>query len=241
MSVKNYFDLHSHHHAYHKQPGHYEPIMNYLKNFQPNKRKKILDFGCGDGFFIETMIKSGINGKFYGLDLSTSMISLANKKFPNNEADLFIADGFMLPLKEDFKLDIIHIDAVLHHIIENTRKKSLLKVEKIIDQLVKKLSENGILIVEEMNYVSYVFPSLTAFCIFYGLKFLNFFKIDLGKLSTEIKLGLEVNFFYDKQLKKFLEKYGNVEQIRKKVIKSSKRKHLLLLKEQGPVAFAVRI
>jgi len=241
MSVKDYFDKYSHHHAYHKKPNHYEAILKYLKNLEPTKTKKIFDFGCGDGFFIQKMKENGIKGEFYGSDLSKSMIYLAKKKFPNRDVNLFVADGFNLPLLQGTCFDIIHVDAVLHHLIGKTRKESLAMVETIIDKLGKTLSKNGILIVEEFNFVSYFSPSITSILVFYGLKILNFLKLDLSKFSDEIKPGLEVNFFNDLQLKKILEKYGNVQQLRKKSVKNLKWKHLFLLKEQGHISYSVNM
>ena len=241
MSVKDYFDQQSHHHAYHKKPGHYDPITNYLKKLEPKKRKKILDFGCGDGFFIKKMIETGVNGEFFGSDISLSMLKIAKKQIPKKDVYLFVADGFKLPLKEGTNFDVIHIDAVLHHLIGKTRKQSIVKVEKIIEKLGTILSDNGIIIVEEFNFVSYFIPSISSFFLFYALKFLNFLNIDLSKISDEIKPGLEVNFFNDIQLKKLLEKYGTVQQLRKKMVKRLKWKHLFLLKEQGHISYAVKI
>ena len=240
VKVKDYFDLHTHRHKYHRMPHYYDATMNYLKKLEPAKRKKILDFGCGDGYFIKKMIENGLEGEFYGSDLSPSMINLAKKEFRDKDVNLFVADGFKLPLKIDTNFDIIHIDGVLHHIIGKTRQESIAKVEKIIDKLTKTLSENGSLIVEEVDFVSYIFPSITSIFVFYFLKLFNFFNMDLSKISDEIRPGLEVNFFNDQQLKKLLEKYGNVQQIRKKM-KKMKWKRLFLLKEQGNISYVVRI
>jgi len=187
------------------------------------------------------MIEGGVEGEFFGSDLSLAMVHLAKEKFQNEDVNLIVADGFMLPLKTGTKFDIIHVDAVLHHLIGKTRKESIRKVEKILDKLGKTLSENGFLIVEEFNFVSYLFPSISSTFVFYCLKLLNFFHLDLSKISNEIQPGLEVNFFNDKQLKKLLEKYGTVQQIRIKRNKSLMWKRLFLLKEQGPMAYSIRI
>ncbi len=202
---------------------------------------KIFDFGCGDGFFIKKMIDDGIEAEFFGSDLSTSMINLSKEKFRNEDVNLFVADGFMLPFSAKTKFDIIHVDAVLHHIIGKTRRESIVKVEKILEKLGKALSENGRIIVEEFNFTSYFIPSISSFIVFYFLKLFNFLKLDLSKIYDEFQPGLEVNFFNDKQLKKLLEKYGEVEQIRKIRKKSLIWKRLFLLKEQGTISYSVRI
>ena len=117
------------------------------------------------------------------------MVNLAKEEFPNKDVGLFVADGFKLPLRENTKFDIIHIDGVLHHLIGKTRKESFTKVEKILNILGKALSNNGVLIVGEFNFVSYLFPSFTSFFVFYCLKLINFFNLDISKFSDEVKPG----------------------------------------------------
>jgi len=239
-NVKDYFDSHSHSHKYHRMPHYYDATMNYLKKLEPSKRKKSLDFGCGDGFFIKKMIENGFEGECYGSDISRSMINFAKEEFRDKNVNLFVADGFNLPLKTDTNFDIIHIDGVLHHIIGKTRKESITKAEQIIEKLTKILAKNGSLIVEEINFISYLFPSISSNLVFYFLKLFNFLKMDLSKIANEIQPGLEVNFFNEQQLRKLLEKYGTVQQIRKKM-KKMKWKRLFLLKEQGNISYVVRI
>jgi len=241
LSVKSFFDTHSHHHAYHKDPTFYDPIVNYLKKTELGGRLRILDLGCGDGKFIKSMIAGGVKGEFYGADISFSMINLAKEDLRDKGAELLVADGFKLPIKAGFEFDIIHIDAILHHLIGKTRGKSIQQVHRILDILVKSLSENGALLVEEFNFVSYCIPSITSFMLFYGLKLLNFLHLDVRKVTNEIQPGLEVNFFYDKQLQKLFEKYGSVQIIRKKRHKVSRWKHLFLLKETGNISYLVRL
>ena len=57
MKVNEYFDMHSHHHAYHKDGGKiYHPVTNFIKNLK-NESIKILDFGCGDGNFLKHILE----------------------------------------------------------------------------------------------------------------------------------------------------------------------------------------
>ena len=241
MSVKNYFDNHSHHHAYHNDPIYYKPIIDFIKKNESKKTRKILDFGCGDGMFLQQMIKGGIQGEFIGTDISISMINLAKQKLPKDNVQLIVSDGFKVPFKNDAEFDFIHLDMVLHHLIGKNREQSFRLAEKFLDIISDSLSKQGKIIVEEWNYLSYVIPSFSSFLIFYGLKFLNKTKIDAHKISDEIQLGLEVNFFEQKQLEKLLSKFGHVELIRKKPIHVTNGKKLFLLKEVSMVSYAVTI
>jgi methylase of polypeptide subunit release factors len=185
------------------------------------------------------MILSGVNADFTGSDISPMMINSAKKNLEGQRVDLFVADGFRLPLKPEIKFDLIHIDSVLHHLIAKTRPKSLCLANQFLNILANFLSSNGILIVEEMYYDSYLIPYVTSSIVFYSLKLLNFVNLDISKLKNDVKLGLEVNFFYDKQLRRILERYGVVHVIRKIPSKLSKLQRILLLEERGIISYMI--
>jgi SAM-dependent methyltransferase len=208
--VKSYFDMHIHDDAYHKGSDFYLSLIeNLKKQFKLDKKIKILDIGCGDGNFIKDMIKSNIDADFIGIDISLNMIDLAKDNIKcHSRVQLINADGFNLPLKSDHRFDIIHMDCVLHHLIGKTRSNSIGLCSQLLHMLTSRLSENGILIIEEWNYTSYFIPQLTSAIIFYGLKLLNFLHLSITKIISEIKPGLEVNFFHEKEIKKLLTSNG---------------------------------
>src|SRR5215469_3335181 len=149
--TKSYFDMHGHYHAYHKNPDFYSPLINYIRKsaFHSNGKMRVFDLGCGDGSFIQAFIKAGISADYIGSDISQVMINMAKQNLDYHRIGLFVADGFKLPLQPQTKFDIIHIDSVLHHLIEITRSKSWRLSNKMLDLLVSMLFVNGILIVEE--------------------------------------------------------------------------------------------
>ena len=216
--VKSYFDRHTHDDAYHKSPDYYFSLIEHLKKeFKLNEKIKILDVGCGDGSFIKDMMDSGISADSMGMDISLKMINIAKDIITNFTVELINADVFNMPLKSDYKFDLIHIDCVLHHLIGKTRSDSIRLSEQILRKLVDRLSENGILIVEEWLYLSYFIPQLTSTIIFYGLKLLNFLHLDITKVVNEIKPGLEVNFFHGNELENLLKRNGTTIFIEKRV------------------------
>lgn len=237
--VKSYFDVHSHHTAYHKDPDYYLPLANTIEKIRSNKRLRILDIGCGDGSFIKGMLISGINADFTGIDVSTAMINIAKMNLEGQPVNLLIADGFKLPLSSEIKFDLIHIDMVLHHIIKKTRRKSLQLANHFLDIVCNLLSNKGVLIVEEMYYNSYVLPYITSSIVFYSLKILNLINLDISRIMSDIKPGLEVNFFYNKQLFQMLGVYGNVNVIRNITGKVTNLQRLLLLKEIGTISYMI--
>lgn len=218
----------------------YKPIIHYLDEIDTKQSRKILDFGCGDGIFIKCMIDNNLKGELFGSDISLSMINLAREKLDYDKVELFLADGFQMPVNSNVKFDVIHVDMILHHLIGKTRKASKKLVNKMLDILMNMLSENGTLIIEEHISTSFLIPSFGSFVAFYGLKFLNFFHLDVNKIVDEIQPGLEVNFFHEKQLVKILEQYGTVKRIRKETSTPTKFRRLFLVKEIGTMSFAVK-
>jgi SAM-dependent methyltransferase len=236
--VQKYFDKHSAHHAYAKDPDFYSLLIEHVVQHIGNRTINVLDVGCGNGSFVRKMIQSGVNARFVGMDISKSMIDISHenlKSYPS--VDLLVSSGFNIPFREDIKLDIIHVDSVLHHLISRTRLSSTKLAKKMLVVLGGMLKKDGLLIIEEMFYNSYIISSFSSAVIFYGLKFLNALRLDLSKLSDEIALDLEVNFFSEKQLIRLLSTFGNVNIIKKVPAPLSSYKKIFLLKEFGHITY----
>jgi SAM-dependent methyltransferase len=196
----------------------------------------ILDVGCGDGRFIRSLIEADIKAMFFATDITHQMIEIAKDELPDNvdrDVQLFVADAFRLPMQSDVRFKIIHMDSVLHHLIGNTRAKSKILIQKLVEVLVNKLTYDGCLIIEEFYYISSLFPTLTSFLVFYGLKMINFLKLDLSNYSREIRPGLEVNFLTPNQVKEVLTLYGRTILLQKKPTEIPKSYRAFLLKECG--------
>ena len=78
----------------------------------------------------------------------------------------------------------------------------------MVELLTRKLSYNGILIVEEVYYGSLLIPHFISFVVFYRLKLINFLNLYSSSFTKEIKPGLEANFLHEKELVKILGLYG---------------------------------
>ncbi|MDQ6866399.1 MAG: class I SAM-dependent methyltransferase, partial [Thermoproteota archaeon] len=176
---------------------------------------------------------------FIGFDVSTNMIKMAKNSVGCSEVQLLAADGSNMPLRPEAKFDLIHIDSVLHHLIGKTRAESVHLIDSFCKQLRGRLSENGSLIVEEVYYASYLFPQITSFMIFYGLKLLNFLHLDVSKIVGELLPGLEVNFLHHKQIEELLEQYGTIQLIKQTPWQVPKLYRLFLLKNLGHISYVV--
>ncbi len=240
--MKSYFDTHAHSHSYHYPAEIYDKVCELIKLNYGKRGLRFLDVGCGDGGFIKRAISVGIDCQFVGTDLSFEMIKTAQENLKGINTDLIVCDGFNLPIRSANKFDCIHLDSVLHHLIRQTKSKSLDLVSKLLYILKQKLSDNGVLIIQEVYYDSYLIPSLTSALIFYALKFFNFINFDASSIIKEVQLGLEVNFMHTDQIKNQLEKLqGNVEMVNKVQWVMRPFYRLLFLKDHGHITFAYKI
>lgn len=236
--IKSYFELHAH--EYSRDPRVYDGLAEEIKRAKQDEEIfSVLDMGCGKGNFIRAMIERGLKAHYFGTDISIRMIELAKNNLQSNNIHLLVADGFKVPVKPTFKFDVIHIDSLLHHLVGRSRAKSFCLVKELIEELVSMLSPNGMLIVEEMYYDSYLIPQLTSFIIFYTLKAVNFLKIDLSRLVSLAKPGLEVNFFYKDQLLSVLNEYGFAYRFSKEVFGVPRYLKPALLRDAGYITFVL--
>lgn len=98
------------------------------------RRKKILDFGCGDGQYALQIAILGAN-EVVGVDISPAMIEIANRKLQKHKikkVKYFEADGNNLPFTDD-SFDIVFSNFVLHYF-----KNSLEPLQEISRILHKK-------------------------------------------------------------------------------------------------------
>ena len=113
------------------------PIQKLLiKNFysslislaKPLKAEIILDVGCGEGFTMEKLLKSGVGKKIEGIEYAKDAILLGKKLFPN----LTFRQGsvYELPYKNN-SFDLVVCTEVLEHLEESEKAlKEMLRISK---------------------------------------------------------------------------------------------------------------
>ncbi len=116
--------------------------FNFIKKYLKGK-PKILDFGCGNGRLIEYLhqVKSQ-EFDYLGIDVSTEMIRLAQKKYPAYQFLVFNFNDKLEKLNKKF--DLIFSIAVFHHFNEAM-------IIKTIADFLKILKKEGIVIVSVWN------------------------------------------------------------------------------------------
>lgn len=238
-NIKSYFEHHALDYANRHEHFYKESIDTVKRIIDFKAKVKVLDIGCGDGGFIKSLSQAKLDGEYFVTDLSFEMIQLAKKNLLDTETKMLVADVFNLPFREDIKFDIIHIDSVLHHLVNGTRTKSNKLVSKTIKLLVNRLTSNGIFMIDEWYFISFIGTSFASFLIFYGLKLINTLKIDLSFIG-EIRPGLEVNFLEPKKFLKVLSSYGCPQLLMKRNVNFPIIYKLFLLKEKGRITYVLR-
>jgi spermidine synthase len=110
------------------------------------------------------MLTTGINALFLGFDISINMLKTAKKSVDISKVELVAADGFKMPLRQEARFDLIHIDSVLYHLVGTTRDKSMQLANLFCNQIMDRLSADGRIVVEEIYYVSHLWQSLERQC-----------------------------------------------------------------------------
>jgi len=237
--VKSFFEAHAH--DYIMDTSFYSTIANRIKqDVSDLANLKLLDVGCGDGTFIKSLINTGMRAEFLATDISFTMSSMAKANLRLNRTEILVADAFKLPIIAGKRFDVIHIAFLLHHLIGKTRPKSMTLARKLISTLINMISENGILIVEEVYYNSYFLPRLTTSIIFYITKLLSFIHFDSIHITNNYKPGLQVNFFSQFELEELLRDYGSVRLLYRNPWRVPELYRIFLLEEFGNIVYTLR-
>ena len=88
-----------------------ERLIQYIRTC--GEIRNILDVGCGEGFSLALIQKSGIQAKLSGVDASQESLALGKKEFPH--LDLSYGDIYSLKAK-DASYDLVLCTEVLEHL-----------------------------------------------------------------------------------------------------------------------------
>lgn len=111
-----------------------EDFLNFLKEKSINS--EILDFGCGDGQYVEKIIKYNPK-KITGIDISEVAIDDANKKAKKLGLNVnYKVDNCEKTSFKNDSFDIVYGTGILHH----------LQINKCLDEINRVLKSNGSLL-----------------------------------------------------------------------------------------------
>lgn len=109
-------------------------FMEYMKKYSSDEKISILDIGCGNGRFIETLETSGLPYHYFGIDESSGMIKEAQKLHPENSFKVLDMNR-LDELPDDKKYQFIIFIASFHHLsTEQQRREVLQKTERLLEK-----------------------------------------------------------------------------------------------------------
>ena len=93
------------------EAGFYQVILETISDLLANSEsaKRVLDIGCGEGFYSRKLQETHSDKTFYAFDISKDSVQIAAKSEPNWAVNWFVGDLARLPIKNasmDILLDI---------------------------------------------------------------------------------------------------------------------------------------
>jgi len=158
-------------------------ILNFLKENIKNKKKKILDAGCGEGRFSKYFIENGYN--ITSMDFSEEYLKVAKKNI--GKGKFILGSVTNLPFKDNSFNYIFSVD-VFQHVPD---------LEKAIKECHRVLKKDGVLIIIDKNMYGFNERSLIPQKLIKNIKDLRTWKYS----------GFRERWFSPKKLKKMINKY----------------------------------
>ncbi len=122
---------------------------------KPPPRLRVLDVGCGSGFYVDYWRNSGV-GDLVGVDVSADSVALMTARYPDFTFHAMDATESAAFEKIEGKFDIITIFDVMYHIIDDDSALRLLL------NVSERLSDDGVILVfdhigrKNYNFVKHV-------------------------------------------------------------------------------------
>lgn len=109
--------------------GEIEYFVEYMKKYSSDAETSILDVGCGNGRFLETLETSGLPYSYLGIDASTGMIEEARKLHPDTIFQVLDMNR-LEELSNGKKYQFIVFIASFHHIHTIAERREVLRKTK---------------------------------------------------------------------------------------------------------------
>lgn len=169
-----------------------EHISQYI-----NKHTEILDFGCGDGKYINYFFTN--KKTFVGVDLSSEMIKIASEK--NQNAKFYVSKRGLKGIKESASL--IYSIAVFAHILDNKI------VENLFKDIYYYLPKDGQFIIFEQTKPGTARKG-TTFIRRNGNDYIKFAKNAKFKVEKNIMVSFPFHRYFEKYIAKYFYKFYSI-------------------------------
>jgi len=112
-----------------KLPEHVSFLIDiFLSKLSSSKNLRILEIGCGTGMILDLLFDK-ITGNYLGIDISHKMLKIARERCFVAMTDVFQADSYFLPFRED-RFDLVLAIRTIH-LLEKW-KQAINEIKRII-------------------------------------------------------------------------------------------------------------
>lgn len=164
--VAEFFETHTSDYKSGLKPGSENKLQFIQQTLDDEPGTRVLDIGCGSGVFASAVGELFESVSILGTDITRDMYAEQTA-----DVELLLSDAQKLPFESD-SFQLIHLDAVLHHIVGESRSESKEKAKQTFSELFRILEPGGhILITERIQRARIVSDEVLSSGIFYGLKY----------------------------------------------------------------------
>lgn len=122
-------------------PAFLRRAKNILDNLEILGDERVLDLGCGRGFYLKVLSSYWSDLKLYGVDLNQDYLKTAKEILKGRRVQLIKADATKLPFSDNF-FDRIIASEILEHIKDD---------QKALSEIYRVLKPNGIVMMTVPN------------------------------------------------------------------------------------------
>jgi len=207
----------------------------FVEFITKNTRKSILDIGCSTGSFISCLNYFGLDMEITALDPSKNALDRIN--FQNV---IKIQGHLPYRVPANSKYSYIHIQDVLHHVTGNSVNESKKMVVDSLKTLRNILTDDGFILLGDLFYESYIFPTFTRSTIKTMLNFQN--KFGMKVPFKEFIDGLDVCFYTRDEFRSMIQECNlEIVDYREWYWDNKKyKKQTLLIKRWGYMCFIIK-
>jgi SAM-dependent methyltransferase len=135
-----------------------------VTGYHSTTKFRLMDVGCGGGFFLDLFLNVFPNATAWGVDFSPAMLQ-ANT--PSCRKNLSQGDALHLP-EDSGDFEVINVDTVMHHLIAGkSYRGTIAQIAECLKHLQSRLMPGGVICIREIYHEYFGCETLGSRIIFF--------------------------------------------------------------------------
>jgi len=211
-------------------------FLNSIKTLQ-DQNLNLLDIGGGSGTFVKLIANHCPNISLTVLDPSEKMLSQIDDTRINTVKGKIPDQVDQVLL--DSKFHLIHVKEVFHHVTGSSIRSSKELLRESLCTIKEYLTDDGLVLIHELFYESYLIPTLSRNLIFYSLALQSKLRIKIP--ARQFLMDLRVCFYTRSEFRSMLGECGfEIVDYYEANWANDINKKILFLKNWGVMLFIVK-